>query len=251
MPRCPNCRRRTARTEDWACPWCGYPLLSGDYKKIPKTYKQLKEERRDKQELPVTEETETPPLPKTLGSELEPEPEVKPEPEPETKPEPEPEEKPKKRAKKTKAAEAKATVEAAPVEPKPEPETEPEPEPESEPDPNAIEMTMEELNSVYTANHISADMQFKDKLLRVTGAVDRILTKEDPDMRYIILTGAKEDAIWNVRCGFDKKHSGKLNTLKTGQQLSVQGTYTGYSADIKTNDSYKLNIILQDCRLVG
>jgi len=131
MPKCPNCHRRTARTEDWACPWCGYPLLSRNYEKIPKTYKQLKEERRDKQELPVAEETETPPLPKTLGSELEPESEVKPEPEPEIKPEPK--EKPKKRARKTKkakAAEAKATVEAAPVEPKPKPE------PETAPDTN-------------------------------------------------------------------------------------------------------------------
>lgn len=45
MPNCPNCSQPTARTEDWACQWCGYPLISGGYKKIPKTYRQLKEER--------------------------------------------------------------------------------------------------------------------------------------------------------------------------------------------------------------
>jgi membrane protease YdiL (CAAX protease family) len=45
MPRCPNCGRKTFRTEDWACRWCGYPLLSRAYKKIPKTYKQFQEER--------------------------------------------------------------------------------------------------------------------------------------------------------------------------------------------------------------
>jgi hypothetical protein len=45
MPNCPNCGRDTKRTEDWACQWCGYPLLSGAYKVIPKTYQQVKEER--------------------------------------------------------------------------------------------------------------------------------------------------------------------------------------------------------------
>ncbi len=73
MQKCPNCGIETAATEDWACQWCGYPLLSGSYKRIPKTYKQLKEERL---------------------SELKPKPELKPEPEPESKPEPEPEPEP-------------------------------------------------------------------------------------------------------------------------------------------------------------
>ena len=71
MPRCPNCNRETMRTEDWACQWCGYPLLSGSYKKIEKTYKQLKEERLNKPEKIKTHETE--PKSKTvLESEIEP-----------------------------------------------------------------------------------------------------------------------------------------------------------------------------------
>lgn len=43
MPKCPNCGQETTRTEDWACQWCGYPLLSLSYKKTPKTHKQLKD----------------------------------------------------------------------------------------------------------------------------------------------------------------------------------------------------------------
>ncbi|MFC1929116.1 zinc ribbon domain-containing protein, partial [Chloroflexota bacterium] len=35
MQKCPNCGQPAARTEDWACQWCGYPLLSKSYKKIP------------------------------------------------------------------------------------------------------------------------------------------------------------------------------------------------------------------------
>jgi hypothetical protein len=45
MPACPNCGRPTLRTSDWACQWCGYPLLSRGYKKIDKTFKELQEER--------------------------------------------------------------------------------------------------------------------------------------------------------------------------------------------------------------
>jgi len=45
MAKCHNCGRETLRTEDWACQWCGHPLLYGSFKKIDKTYRQLKEER--------------------------------------------------------------------------------------------------------------------------------------------------------------------------------------------------------------
>jgi len=61
MPKCPNCRQETARTEDWACQLCGYPLLSESYRKIPKTYRQLQEEKQHKtyeQESSAREEPE-------------------------------------------------------------------------------------------------------------------------------------------------------------------------------------------------
>ena len=74
MAQCPNCGRDTKRTTDWCCQWCGYPLLSGSYKKLDKSYKELKEER-----LPVQPEPEP---------ESEPESEPEPEPEPEKQPEP-------------------------------------------------------------------------------------------------------------------------------------------------------------------
>ena len=76
MPKCPNCGLPTKRTQDWACQWCGHPLLSKSYPKIPKTYNQLKEERLYKQESPVAPEPEAEPV-----AEQEPEPEPEPEPE--------------------------------------------------------------------------------------------------------------------------------------------------------------------------
>ncbi len=45
MPKCPNCGKKTLRTEDLVCQWCGYPLLSKKYKKIAKTFSQLQEDR--------------------------------------------------------------------------------------------------------------------------------------------------------------------------------------------------------------
>ena len=45
MPKCPNCGLETARTEDWACQWCAYPLTSGGYKKLPMTFRQLQAEK--------------------------------------------------------------------------------------------------------------------------------------------------------------------------------------------------------------
>ena len=71
MPRCPNCNRKTLRTEDWACQWCGYPLLSGSYKNVAKTYKQLKEERLHKPEPVQKHEPEPEPEP-VLESQVEP-----------------------------------------------------------------------------------------------------------------------------------------------------------------------------------
>lgn len=44
MRKCPNCGRVAVKTEDWACQWCGYPLLSASYE-ISKNYKELREER--------------------------------------------------------------------------------------------------------------------------------------------------------------------------------------------------------------
>jgi hypothetical protein len=81
MPACPNCGRQTLRTKDWACQWCGYPLISRAYKKIDKTFKELQEERNLS---PKYEEAETDitPDPDTVA---ETPPEPKPEPPPETK----------------------------------------------------------------------------------------------------------------------------------------------------------------------
>ena len=93
MRKCPNCGLTAERTEDWACQWCGYPLLSKSYKKIPKTYQQLKGEKPPEPEAVAEPQPE--PVPASEPEAVaEPQPEPVPAPEPEAVAEPQPEPKP-------------------------------------------------------------------------------------------------------------------------------------------------------------
>jgi len=200
MPKCPNCGLETLRTEDWACQWCGYPLLSSAYKMIAKTYKQLKQERL----------YEAKPIPE---SKLEPEPESIFESEPEP-------------------------VLESQQEPIPEPEQEVEPMPESklEPELVAMELTVEDLFSAYATDEVAADTEFANKLLRVTGAVAMIDIKEMLDTHYIRLAHTERDLLQSVRCMFNKKHTPELQQLVIGQTVTVQGIYNGSIIGIRMMD---------------
>jgi hypothetical protein len=82
MAGCPNCGRKTLRTKDWVCQWCGYPLLYGNFKPIDKTFKELQEERSSSytpEEQDSEQEYETQ---RASAPEPEPEPEPQPKPEP-------------------------------------------------------------------------------------------------------------------------------------------------------------------------
>ena len=208
MLKCPNCGLETTRTEDWACQWCGYPLLSRSYERIPKTYKQLKEEGLFKPK-PILEPQREP--------ELVPEPELEPEPE--------------------SILEAEPALESE-REPILEPEREPElvPEPELEPTPVAMELNVEELFSAYEADGVAADAKFVNKLLKVPGVVAMIDVKDMLDTHNIRLTGAERNLLQSVRCMFDKKHAAALNRLTIGQTVTVQGKYDGSIIEIRMID---------------
>ena len=241
MPKCPNCGQPTARTKDWACQWCGYPLISKFYKEIPKSYRELKEERRHKWEQVVREETETSFLSPTHAPE--PEAEVTLEAEPKPMLEPEDEVAPESEPKPMLEPEAEVAPESEPK-PMPKPEAEVTPEAEAKPmlEPEAeVGMTAEELYSAYKANAVEADTKYKGTILKVTGTVHKIVTKDTFDIYYIMLTSAEKHEEWNVRCTFDKKHGPELKRLTAGQTVTVQGKY----------DGYRTNILMRDCALVG
>ena len=275
MPRCPNCGRETLRTEDWACQWCGNPLLSGAFRKIPKTYRELQEERSF-EVRPVLEDEPAPapvaavevaPIPRAP----EPEPEIAPEapapPEPvaeveaevqaesDIEPSPEPEGEPVAEEEPVAEAEPVAVAEVeAEVEPTPEPATEIEPEVEAapatepvaatalEPDAatGAISATVEGLNASFNSDKAGTNNKLLNKVLQVTGTVEKVFAKDHLDIFYIILAGAGGPSTRRVRCTFSREHSTYLSRLTDGQTVTVQGTYVGYER----------NIILKECSLV-
>jgi hypothetical protein len=251
MRKCPNCGQAAERTEDWACQWCGYPLLSNSYKKVPKGYKQLKEERHDEQELPPPEETVVPLLPRRdivaptyiLESKLRSQPVS----EPELEVAPEPEVIPKSQQPQP-VSEPELEVAPEPeMAPKPELELKavPEPASASEAVPQSVStaggITVEELYAAFSVDEVAADANYTGKTLDVAGVVDRITANDVHHIYYIILSSADKKQSWNVRCTFDGKHISQLSRLVTGQMVMVRGEY----------DGYKTNILLRNCVLIS
>jgi hypothetical protein len=226
MHKCPNCAQETAKTRDWACPWCGYPLLSDKFEEMPETYQQLQAEKRRKQRQPPKEQAEefnlaelsplTPAQPAEIrknGETSTPERVLTPTP-----------------VEVTSGAYLREHGTAAPA-PTSQPETPRRLIPDSE---HALtmaplEVTVEELYSLI------ANQSFK-----VTGIVDKVVLNEDYNVYYVILTSAKSTLEVNVQCTFDRTHVSELNQLAKGQTVTVQGKYAGYI----------INMLMRDCSLV-
>jgi len=259
MPRCPHCGQQTSRTKDWACQWCGYPLLLRSYREIPMTYQELKEKGPRQEAMtvsdristslpaePVTEsEVEVEPeaeveeeaeavVEAEAESEAEVEEEAEAEPEPEREPKPEREREPKAKAKAKSKREAvpetKAITEAGAA---------PEPEPESASGEMAI--TVEELQSAFADDVAGAEEKFVDRILKITGLVGRIAVNDIIDSPCVVLISSEKTVLRNVLCVFDKKHAPELKLLVPGQTVTVQGKY----------DSCTINILVTDCVLVS
>jgi hypothetical protein len=248
MPACPNCGRPTMRTRDWACRWCGYPLLSRAYKKIDKTYKELQEERFPGLKVlsPEPEPDSESALESRVERESPPEPEEKPRPGPAAAPE---------AALRPEAELASGPVPPAPLVapapspqlapgPAPAPLPEPEPAPVAPPNLDAITdgavLTVDELDALYKANRLAAHAKLAGKTIVIKGFVEKVFIRDHIDVRYIVLTGARKKVVWPVRCTFAKENISQMNRLSEGQEVNLRGKY----------DSYGKNIIFKDCALV-
>jgi hypothetical protein len=297
MARCPNCGQPTARTSDWCCQWCGYPLFSGSFKKIDKTYKELREERSGgktveeeigEEEKPV-EEFEVEESEEEPEEEVEPEAEirpkrrvrpgkrrrriVKPQPEPveeepeeeeeyeeeeyeEEEEEPEVEGKTKPKARPAARRKKVRKPEPEPVEEEPEEEEYEEEEgeleeeeeyeeekeyEEEEEEPEvvqpAMELTVDEVISAYETEGTAADPRFANKILRISGTVDKVEVKAVMDIYSISLVGSSENSLrQRVRCVFSREHVSELQQLVAGQEVTVQGKYDGSIISISMRD---------------
>ncbi len=259
MRTCPNCGRLTKRTKDWACQWCGYPLMSKSYKALETTYSEVKGEKPREGEPPESElelepEPELEPIrePEPVA-EIKPKPvpkpepvaEVKPRPAPrpelvaEIKPKPAPRPEPVAEVEPEPAPEPEPLAEAEP-EPAPEPEVEPAPEPQPavvvKPRANEFELDVDELYSLLKADKAAMEAKYKDRTLKVSGLVYRTILNENLTIAYVILVGPKRNEELQVTCTFDKKYEGQIRRLTQGETVTVEGKYDGYTATVLMRD---------------
>ena len=252
--KCPNCDSPTMRTRDWACRWCGHPLVSGSFQQMSKTYQEVKAERIS--ELAPSETAETdglaenaesdtfeeeaesvadvPPSP-VVDSSVEVATEI--EPTQESVPVEEPEPEPVAEVEKTLEVEAEAAPEA-----ESEQESVPEPVVKNklrgrEDSETITEVTVSELCSSYQSYGMVGHDEFKDRVFRVTGVVASIIIKDTVDQYYVALTGSEPHPLGDIDFKFERKDVPELKRLTIGQGLTIQGRYNGFVT----------NIILADC----
>ena len=252
--KCPNCDLPTMRTRDWACRWCGHPLVSGSFQQISKTYQEVKAERIS--ELAPSETAETDGLAEnaesgTFEEEAESVADVPPSPvvdssvEVATEIEPTQESAPVEESEPEPVAEVEKTLEVE-AEAAPEAESEQESVPEPvvknklrgrEDSETITEVTVSELCSSYQSYGMVGHDEFKDRVFRVTGVVASIIIKDTVDQYYVALTGSEPHPLGDIDCKFERKDVPELKRLTIGQGLTIQGRYNGFVT----------NIILADC----
>lgn len=281
MKKCPNCNRATMRTLDWACQWCGYPLLSSSWKVLPKTYWMLKQEERhiySKNYDPVpkvepVQQVEEKPAETTAPPSYTPFPVV---PEPQEpvlqtithEPEPTPEA--------ITEEQAAGTNDASPAEEAPEiPDTE-EVKKEVAPAEKEIKtgaaanshenviplpaapipkelaatspavqfkdtLTVDEIYTIFDADRANAMDAYKDKSIKLSGVYYRLISSEQLEITYAILTSRQHYGELQVSCTFDKKYENELQQLTVGSYVTIDGKFSGYGA----------RILIRDCILVS
>ena len=100
----------------------------------------------------------------------------------------------------------------------------------------AIEMTVKELLTVYDANTANADAQFRDKIIRVKGIVDRIEIEYTLGIFNVLLVDVSDGSAGRVRCVFRPGNSGALRRIRKGQPVTIQGKYVGSLVDFRLTD---------------
>ncbi len=113
---------------------------------------------------------------------------------------------------------------------------------EAAPVPQAdIDITIDELLADYAADYVSATNKYVNKRLRMSGYAAAIDIKEVLAIHYIRLTDASLNVMKSVQCMFDKKYADNLRRLEKGQQIIIQGKYTGSLIAMRMADCVLIN----------
>ena len=105
-------------------------------------------------------------------------------------------------------------------------------------EPEYIEVTPAALYSAYENNEVSADNEYKHKLLKISGTIDSI-GKDILDEVYITFEAG--NVFESIQCYFSEKEEiDKVATLSEGDTVTIIGKCDGKS----------LNVLVDDCVIV-
>lgn len=107
-----------------------------------------------------------------------------------------------------------------------------------QPQEQAIAVTAAKLLQDYEANEVSADAQYKGKIVEVSGAINTI-GKDILDTPYVSLsTGG--GSFFSIQCMFEKSDQAQLATLSKDTRITLRGRVSGKLG----------NIIVRECSVV-
>lgn len=110
------------------------------------------------------------------------------------------------------------------------------PQEESTPEETAIEVTAVDLIAAYDENEVSADNEYKDKTLKITGTVSDIGV-DVANRSYIMLKDENDPyAILGVQCYFGDDQKDAIAQLKKGDAVTVTGTCEGKVVSVSIKD---------------
>ena len=99
-----------------------------------------------------------------------------------------------------------------------------------------IYITADQLYDEYSDNEIAADLKYKGKTLQLTIKINNISNASFSD-DIIISYGF----LSSIMCYFDSSWASQIAQLSEGQNITIQGTCTGYY----------LSVTLKDCILIS
>ncbi|MDR0519512.1 MAG: OB-fold putative lipoprotein [Clostridiales Family XIII bacterium] len=104
------------------------------------------------------------------------------------------------------------------------------------PEESAIQISAKDLMDAYDENEVAADEKYKGKVLQVKGVVNSVAT-DIMDELYVTLDNGAELEIISVQCYFNEDKKDAIAKLKKGDEITIEGTCTGYL----------INVLLEDC----
>ena len=95
-----------------------------------------------------------------------------------------------------------------------------------------VEITALQLHEAYESNEVSADLNYKGKVLSVTGEIYGIKTNSFTDEIYVQLKG---EYIAQVDCYFADSHKQEAANLFKGQIVTIKGLCDGKMINVRLN----------------